>query len=230
MESMDDQNFEDSKTALEWIQRIESDNAKLRERDLYPRLRDWIRHVSPQEILDVGAGQGICSDHLELGHRKYTGLEPSLCLLDRAKELYPQENRKFVLGNIYQMPFSDGLFDAVFSVSVWHLLSDLKQGSAEVSRVLKGSGHFLIITANPEAYSLWTSQYTQFVLAGRRLDGKVVEDGKVISQDTLYLHTLEEISKALELAGLKTTKVETFRSNEKKQCQYICIQGQKTKV
>jgi hypothetical protein len=55
-----------------------------------------------------------------------TGVEPSPYLVERAKQLYPQPNRNFILGNAYALPFSDGTFDAAFSVTVWHLLSDLQ--------------------------------------------------------------------------------------------------------
>ena len=57
------------------------------------------------------------------------------------------------------MPFLDETFDAAFSVSVWHLISDLKKAAEELSRILKSHEQFLSISANPAAYSLWTELY-----------------------------------------------------------------------
>ena len=74
---MDDQNFNNPNTAMEWIQQIESDKTNVRGSELYPILREWMRGNSPIEILDLGAGQGICSENIDLNGRKYTGLEPS---------------------------------------------------------------------------------------------------------------------------------------------------------
>lgn len=226
---MDDQNFNDPKVAQEWIQNIESDHAKIRTNDIYPRIKHWVTHFSPSTLLDIGAGQGICSDYIGLSNdQTYTGLEPSSFLIDRAKSLYPQHNRKFIQGTIYKIPFLNSTFDAVFSVSVWHLLSDLKLASSELSRTLKDNGNFLIITANPESYSFWTSKYSNTTLIGRRFEGDTLQkDTQTTSHDVLYLHTLDEITSSLKFSGLKIDKIEPFRPTADNLFQYISIQGKK---
>lgn len=226
---MDDKTFDDQKTALEWISSVESEKGRIRDGDIYPRLKNWVNHASPKEILEIGAGQGICSDKIDLDGRNYTGLEPSPLLVDRANELYHHENRRFLLGNAYTLPFSDGVFDAAFSVAVWHLLSDIQKAAIELSRVLKTNGHFLIITANPNAYSLWTDLYTDSKFDGRRFDGKVRHDDNSVSHDVLYLHTFDEIVSSLQAASLKIQATETFRTSEKSKGQqyFISIRGQK---
>lgn len=169
---MDDQTF-DQKNALEWINIIEDEKARTRESDIYPKLKAWVGQLGISEVLEIGCGQGVCSNHLELSACNYTGVEPSSFLLERAKQLYAANNRKFTLGNAYRIPFLDGAFDAAFSVSVWHLLSNLKQAASELNRVLKAEGQFLIITANPGAYSVWTSAYTETKTCERRFEGKL---------------------------------------------------------
>ena len=77
------------------------------------------------------AGQGICSDKIDLGARTYTGIDLSPILIDRAERLYNAENRHFLTGSIYDLPFADNSFDAVFSVNLWHLMADLRKASAE---------------------------------------------------------------------------------------------------
>ncbi len=91
---MDDRTF-DQQTASEWINIIENRGNSIRENDIYPRLNSWIRKILPSTVLDIGGGQGICSDKIELHNGSYTGVEPSLFLLNRAKQLYSSKNSFF---------------------------------------------------------------------------------------------------------------------------------------
>jgi ubiquinone/menaquinone biosynthesis C-methylase UbiE len=155
---MDDQIFDDE-TALQWINVIESANNSIRDRDIHPEVKAWVKINSLNEILEIGSGQGICSDKIDLDHRRYTGVEPSPKMTERAKELYSDKNRTFVLGNVYSLPFTSEVFDGAFSILVWHLLSDLETATRELARVLKPGGQFLIVTANPEAGKFLDSWY-----------------------------------------------------------------------
>jgi ubiquinone/menaquinone biosynthesis C-methylase UbiE len=123
------------------------------------------------------------------------------------------------------MPFADQSFNAAFSVSVWHLLSDLLKASQELNRVLNETGQYLVVTANPGAYSLWTSEYSETTLDGRRLEGLSYRDGKMIVQDTLYLHTLDEILASFKYSGLSVSQTGTFRATRSGQEQYVYIKG-----
>ena len=210
---MDDRTFNDPRTAAEWISVVEG--SRLRDGDLYPQLREWVSRISPETILEIGSGQGVCSDKIDLAGRRYSGVEPSPLLLARAKELYGFDNRNFVTGNIYQLPCPDESYDAAYSVAVWHLLSDLDKAAMELHRVLKKGGHFMIVTANPGGYSLWTDSYTQSKLEGRRFEGKVEMPDKSISTDVLYLHTREEITKSFEVVGLGIRETKEFRTSDK---------------
>ncbi len=198
---MDDKTFDDPEIAKNWMSLIESGSAKIRETDIYPKLKAWAHTISGSEILEIGCGQGACSAALSLIPCKYAGIDPSPLLIERAGKLYGGENRKFLLGNAYTLPFEDKSFDAAFSVALVHLLSDLQKAFDEMGRVLKSKGQFLIITANPGAYSLWTQNLT--------------------SKDVLHFHTLDEIGNSLKRAQLKILKTETFRDEK-----FILIQGE----
>jgi ubiquinone/menaquinone biosynthesis C-methylase UbiE len=214
---MDDFNFNDDKVALDWIKAIESVKVGKRDQDIYPMVRNWIEHHHPHQILEIGSGQGACSEKINLENRQYTGLEPFEIMVTRALELYPEANKKFINGNVYSMPLPDLFFDAAFSILVWHLLSDLKTAAAELSRVLKPHGHFLIVTANPDNYQAWKDLYLELSLDGKRLEGRTTD-----STDILYLHTLDEIQTSLQIENLKIQKTEVFRNET-----FILIQGQK---
>jgi SAM-dependent methyltransferase len=201
--AMDDKNF-NQETAEGWIQMIEHPQAQIREQDIYPLLRTWITQTNPHKILEIGCGQGICSSVLDLTNRHYLGVDPSTHLLERAQKLHSSDNKKFVLGNAYSLPLQDASVDGVFSVSLWHLLRDIKTASLEMARVLQAGGHFLIITANSVASAHWTSP-----------------------KDTLYLRSQEEIKSALESAGLQVLKIDTFRSTPDGHKMYVLFEGQK---
>jgi ubiquinone/menaquinone biosynthesis C-methylase UbiE len=146
---MDDKTF-DQKTAADWIEIVESEIGRVRNADIYPLLNTWVNSVAPYEILEIGAGQGICSENIDLNGRNYIGVDPSPFLIERANELYCHPNRRFLRGTVYDLPFSASAFDAAFSIAVWHLLERLQTATSELSRVLKDNGHFLITPQIPE--------------------------------------------------------------------------------
>src|SRR6185295_4477772 len=51
---------------------------------------------------------------------------------------------KLVQGNVYQLPYPDGMFDLVVSFSVFEHLHEFKRGLSEVARVLRPGGTFLL--------------------------------------------------------------------------------------
>lgn len=225
---MDDKNFDDL-TAQQWIDGIEAAKKSTRDYDVYPIISKWIQIENFKKILDVGCGQGVCSDNIDLSGRSYTGLEPSPLLFARAQELYQSENRQFVQGNIYNLPFADNAFDGVFSLLVWHLLENLEAAAQQLSRVLTPDGHFLIITANPESYAAWKSSYKEFQLNGKCLQGtREMPDGQILA-DTLYLHEQTEILESLEKESLKVTHIRTFRPAVDGTHLFLCLRGSKIK-
>lgn len=205
---MDDRTF-DQQTAQDWINAVEKNGKSFRDDYVYPKLNNLIYKDLPKTILDIGCGQGICSDNIDLKQCRYTGIEPSSFLLDRAKQLYSHADKDFLLGSAYALPVSDRSFEAVFSVMVWHLLSDLAKAASEVSRVLTENGSFLIVTANPEAYSAWKAFYPDAKLTGKKLEG-TMQLGEALSRDTLYLHTFDELRDSLQHFGLNIESTETF--------------------
>ncbi len=181
---MDDRHF-DKKSAEDWITMIEGEGGKIREQDIYPRLYKWIWDNDLTNVLDLGCGQGICSSKIP-EDTLYTGVEPSPFLLQRAKELYP--DGKFLEGTAYKIPVPDKSIDGVFSIALWHLLSDLDKAGRELSRVLRDGGHFFIVTADPNN-EVWKK-----------------------SQDRLFLHSENELCDSWMKYNLKPTSIGAFRS------------------
>ncbi|MBY0518591.1 MAG: class I SAM-dependent methyltransferase [Bacteriovoracaceae bacterium] len=205
---MDDKNF-DNQSAYEWINAIESKKSSKRDDDIYPRINQWLREFEIKNVLDLGSGQGVCTEKLNLADREYTGVEPSSFLLTRAKELYP--NYQFINGNAYHLPFAEESFDGVFSIAVWHLLQDINQAHAELNRVLRKDGKFLIITANPNNRADWIASYEKVEEDGSQLIGINTNEAGVGISDTLFLRSKEELLQTLDRNNLKVTNTESIR-------------------
>jgi ubiquinone/menaquinone biosynthesis C-methylase UbiE len=218
----------DRKIAAEWMRVIEDPSSQqIREKDIYPNLKAWLDTVAPSQILEIGSGQGNCASVLNLQNKNYTGSEPSPTLLQRARELYNETNKSFVSGKAENLPFASLYFDAAFSIAVWHLLKDLNAAARELARVLKPHGAFLIICANPEAYSLWTAPYRNTQQQGEIFKGDLKLCDGSFASETLYLHGRQEILTSLETAGLKVTKNHCFRQVDG-QFRFLQIEGCKT--
>lgn len=205
---MDDRTFDET-TARNWIQTIENPSSQIREADLYPLLRKWLEQMPTGNIVDLGSGQGVCSQQVTLATQNYTGLEASLFLHERAVKLYSGARKNFVLGNIYAMPFAEGVFDGAFSVATWHLLADLPLVCLELARILKPGGLFFIVTANPEMYDSWKLSYAHSKLIGSRFEGFSSTSN---STDVLYLHSMDHIVNSLTMNGLRIESNIKFRN------------------
>lgn len=205
----EDNPFEDAVVAKEWINSIESDGV-IRNRELLPMLKKWVEEVAPSVIVDIGMGQGGCADSVQSGPQiKYIGIDSSVFLVDRAKEIHAKENREFIVGNAYDLPVQDGIADAALLMNVLFHLKDLATGMKELARVLKEGGGFLICTANPEAYPEWQSRFDK----GAKIDDKVI-DGKVhvrvnpISRNLFFKHSMGAMMEAFEKSGLQVDRRE----------------------
>lgn len=204
----------------DWIEMIEGQRGQIREQDLYPKLNRWATSRPFENILDIGCGQGICSQKIDLGSHQYTGIDSSELLINRATELYGSSNITFQVADALDLPFDDDSFESVFSVSLVHLVEDIDQMFDELSRVLKPKGRFFIVTAAPSFYEAWEDSYKEKVVEGKRLIGKRLAFNGTEVEDTLFFHEGEEIHSAIEDAGLEIEDIEPFRN-------FIAIRGKK---
>jgi len=202
--------FEDELVAQEWISSVEGEKGKVRDREIYPMLEAWSSEISGT-IVEIGSGQGICSQYLGSFFGQYIGIEPSQVLTNRAIELYGKnQNRTFKEGNAYSLPIEDGTIDGVFSVNVWFHLANLDNAAIELARILKKGGVFNIITANPGSYEAWRNFFEHYTEEGKLISGKVNVPVNPLSRNDVYLHTMAEIKDSLENAGLTITETKSL--------------------
>jgi len=202
--------FKDPEVARQWINSVENEKGMIRDKEIYPKLEQWVKLFNPKIVLDIGAGQGICSAHVCFLGNKYIGIEPSSLLVERANELYFGEDKDFIIGDAYDLPIMSEFVDAAFSVNVWFHLENLSIASKELSRVLKPGGKFLIITANPQTYDIWRTMYYDAVEDDRKIVGKVKVPVNPMTLNIFYKHTLEEIRSKLIDNNLIITGEEEF--------------------
>lgn len=127
---------------------------------------ETLRHAElrpGQRVLDVGCGTGVLTRlaTLAVGDTGETvGIDPSPAMLQVARRHAKAEASRatFKVAAIEALPFENGRFDVVLSsCMLHHLPPEVKRaGLAEVQRVLKSGGRFVIVDVDrPAAWWVW---------------------------------------------------------------------------
>lgn len=93
-------------------------------------------------FLDAGCGGGGASVLAAALGSEVTGLDASDALLAIARERLPQS--RFVHGDLEQLPFATGHFDAALAANSIIFAEDIRQALRELRRVLKPGGRLAI--------------------------------------------------------------------------------------
>ena len=153
--------------------------------------RFFLPHLKPgSRLLDLGCGPGTITVGLAraVAPGEVVGMDLAESQIELARKRAADgklENARFVAGSIYEMPFGDKEFDAVFAHTVFEHLKEPLPAMREIWRVLKPGGFvglrspdwggFIVHPLSPEirsAMELFESiQMTNGgdVLAGRKL-------------------------------------------------------------
>jgi ubiquinone/menaquinone biosynthesis C-methylase UbiE len=109
-------------------------------------LLNLLRPKPAERILDIGSGTGRNARRLaKLGVRAL-GLEPSAGMLAVARECSAGEPPSYLCGVAEALPFSDGVFDAVLTVTTLEFVIDVEVALSEAARVTKAGGRVVIGT------------------------------------------------------------------------------------
>jgi len=123
-------------------------------------------------ILDAGCGTGVFAlDVLSAGSR-VIGLDLSLPMLMRAKEKGRRVPFEIVSGDILNLPFPDGTFDKVVSITALEFIEDGKGAINELFRVTKREGSILVATLN--SLSPWAIRRKREAKKGHPLFGRAI--------------------------------------------------------
>jgi ubiquinone/menaquinone biosynthesis C-methylase UbiE len=111
-----------------------------------PKLIDLGGRTEGETTLDVGCGPGECvAGEIEsFGAGSVTAVDYDPRMVERAKSrLVDYGDRVTVAeGDVTDLHYGDGAFDAVFNFAVLHHVPDWKVGLEEIARVLKVGGRF----------------------------------------------------------------------------------------
>ena len=128
-----------------------------------------IARSNPLKVLDIATGTGDLAIQMAetMPEAKVTGLDISPGMLEVGKEKVRRKNLdsriEMVIGDSEALPFENDSFDAITVAFGVRNFEDLEKGLAEIHRVLKPGGNFMVLeTSVPvkfpfkQGYNLYT--------------------------------------------------------------------------
>lgn len=155
-----------NKAAKIWVEFVRSGKNYYAEYLNGPALKQMVGSVKGKRVLDIGCGEGYFSRFFAKIGAEVVGIDLSEALIKAAEE----EEERHPLGVKYLAADAANLHmldSEIFDVAYCHMaigdIPDYESAIAEVSRVLKTRGRFVIVMAHP-CFSI------------RTLDGKAISD------------------------------------------------------
>lgn len=128
-------------------------------------------------LIEIGAGYGRLADLYQDRSEHVVLLDYSPSLVEKAARSRPAaSNTVFVVGDLYNLPFADGLFDVAVMVRVLHHVEAVPSAFREVRRIIRPGGRYLLEYANKRhlkaiiRYLLRRQEGNPFTLEPSRLD------------------------------------------------------------
>ncbi len=110
-----------------------------------------IRSMLPpngRRLIEIGAGAGRLAD-LYRGYDEVILMDYARSTVIEARDRWHDDPRfKFVVADVYQLPFVAGVFDSIVMIRVIHHLVDVPRALNEIAATLKSKGVFLLEFAN----------------------------------------------------------------------------------
>lgn len=120
-----------------------------------------LAHLGVQQeahVLDIGCGTGNYTVALHGSGLKLTGVDPSVRMLDEAREKSAEV--EWLLGKADALPVPDAHFDGAVATLTTHHWKELGAGFKEVRRVLRPGAQLVLFTSSPEQMRhYWLGHY-----------------------------------------------------------------------
>lgn len=151
------------------------------------KILKMVANKNPESILDIATGTGDLAILLaNTKAKKIVGLDISAGMLEVGKQKIADRNLsnkiEMILGDSEKMPFDDNSFDAITVGFGIRNFENLEKGLADILRVLKPNGIFVILeTSIPEKFPFKQGYFfhTKYVLP---LIGRLFSKDKVAYQ------------------------------------------------
>ncbi|MFQ5856887.1 MAG: methyltransferase domain-containing protein [Anaerolineae bacterium] len=109
-----------------------------------------LKHLLPprgRRLIEIGAGFGRLAD-LYHGYDKVILLDYAKSQLRHAQERLGNERFIYVAGDLYNLPLADAAVDTAITVRVLHHVEDLAAAFAQIGRILRPGGTYVLEFAN----------------------------------------------------------------------------------
>jgi len=106
-----------------------------------------LKEIDGGNVLDVGCGSGQFTGTLASSLQSFqtiTGVDVDEDSLKEARNNFPGKSFRFIRSGSQNLPFQDENFDMVVISNALHHVEDPEASLAEMKRVLKSGGHFLV--------------------------------------------------------------------------------------
>lgn len=197
------------------IQRLTRNEADMSFKRRLQTVFEWIPPDAQSLILDCACGRGFYLNYYRtVSDVPLVGLELEADIIHKAQQ-YVGHLPKITLtrGNIYALPFPDGVFDAVILSEILEHIEDDVRGLQEVYRVLKPNGVVAITVPNAN-YPFWWDPINKTL---ETLFNTHIQRGVLagIWANHVRLYTLPDLRQAVLDAG--------FQIEAERACTHSCF-------
>jgi len=103
---------------------------------------DSVLEMQPRRVLEVGCGPGEAAEKIAAAGVTVEALDIS----DRMVELTCARGVSARVGDVQDLPFEDGSFDAALAAWMLYHVPDVERGIAELARVVRPGGRLVAVT------------------------------------------------------------------------------------
>lgn len=103
---------------------------------------DSVLEAQPRRVLEVGCGFGEAAEKIAAAGVAVEALDIS----DRMVELTCARGVSARVGDVQDLPFEDGSFDAALAAWMLYHVPDVERGIAELARVIRPGGRLIAVT------------------------------------------------------------------------------------
>lgn len=185
----------------------------------------WLDLNAGERVLDLCCGTGRHSIALDNLGLKVTGVDLSPVLLQVGMETSQGREIEYVQGDMRDLPFDDGSFDAVFNLftSFGYFAEDAENEKvlSEIARVIRDQGRFLVDFLNRRAVEKSLVPRSEReeegvrILEERWIDGDFVrkkitvidEKGERHYQERVKMYNRDRMVRMMKAAGLTVDSI-----------------------
>lgn len=157
-------------------------------------IRETLQRLKPADhdkVLEIGPGN---ASHLAslldmAGSLSYTGIDISATMVEQATRLNAAfaGQADFRLGDGVTLPFDPATFDKIFTVNTFYFWPDPAQQLAEIKRVLKPGGRFIIAMGSKRFMENLPFTQFEFKLYNEpEVEALLKEQGFIVQQTDFY--------------------------------------------